>query len=94
MQKPRVTVFRSNKHLEVQVIDDFNKRTLIGMSTKGLKSAKGTKSEASVVLGKELAAKITKELKNPTVVFDRGGYKYHGRVKALAESLRAGGVKF
>ncbi len=97
---PRVSVFRSNKHLSVQLIDDINGKTLISVSDiagkkdkkVGIKSSKGKSSKASAlgtILGKQALEKgITK------VVFDRGSYRYHGRVKALAEELRKAGLKF
>lgn len=79
---PRLSVFRSNKFIYVQVIDD-KKRTGTLAAAKG-KDAK--------TIGEEIAKKLT-ELKVKAVVFDRGGYRYHGRVKALAESVRAGGIQ-
>ena len=89
--RPRLTVFRSNKHVEAQLIDDTKGETIFGL--KDLKAKKGTKSEKAVSLGssmaKELLARGYKK-----IVFDRGGYKYHGRIKALAESLRKGGIEF
>ena len=81
-QRPRLSVFRSNKFIYVQLIDDENGKTLV--------AAKSDKSEG---LGQEIAKKA-KELKIDTVVFDRGSYQYHGRVKAVADGAREGGLKF
>ena len=92
---PRVSVFRSNKHLFVQIIDDVNSKTLASSIVKSVKKSmiKGSKIDKASVIG-ELLAKKANELGIEAVVFDRGGYKYHGRVKALAEGLRKGGLKF
>ncbi len=93
-ERPRLAVFRSNKEIYAQVIDDTAGHTLVAASSreKGA-SFKGTKSERSKAVGTELAkravaAGITQ------VVFDRGGFLYHGRVKALADGAREGGLKF
>ena len=95
--KIRLTVFRSNKHIYCQIIDDSNSKTLLSSSTldkelrKKIKST-GTKEAASEV-GKDIAKKaIGKGLDK--IVFDRGGYLYHGRVKSLAEGAREIGLKF
>lgn len=90
--KPRLSVFRSNKHIFLQLIDDDSKKTLISASDLKIKK-KGTKTEIAREIGKKLAeaAKLKKIKK---VVFDRGGYKYHGRVKAAAEGAREGGLIF
>lgn len=93
---PRVAVFRSNKQIYVQVIDDLNKATLLAASSKekevaSVKSVK--KTEQAKLVGKLLAAKC-KEKGIEKVVFDRSGYKYHGRVKSLADAAREGGLKF
>lgn len=90
--KPRLSVFRSNKHIFLQLIDDNAKKTLVSASDLKTK-IKGTKTEIARKVGKKLAesAKL-KKIKN--VVFDRGGYKYHGRVKAAAEGSREGGLQF
>lgn len=94
--KPRVSVFRSNKQIYVQVIDDLKRVTLLSASSKEKEVADVTgikKTEKAKLVGKLLAAKCKeKGIKN--VVFDRGGYKYHGRVKSLAEAAREGGLKF
>ena len=96
-QRPRVSLFRSNKHIYVQIIDDRNGRTLGGVSTltKEFRDA-GTKPgtvEAAQVVGKLLAEKA-KSLNIDTIVFDRGGFRYHGAVKALADAAREGGLNF
>ncbi len=90
---PRLTVFRSNKEISVQLIDDVSGKTLVAASsrTKGL--AKGTKIETATAVGKSLAEKAVKA-GIETCSFDRNGYLYHGRVKALAEGAREGGLKF
>lgn len=89
--KPRFSVFRSNKHIFLQLIDDKSRKTLVSESDLKLKK-KATKTEIAREVGKKLAesAKL-KKIKN--VVFDRGGYKYHGRIKAAAEGAREGGLK-
>ena len=91
--KPRLSVFRSNAGIYVQVIDDLSGKTLVSASTKDLKSEKGTKVELSKKVGVAIAEKA-KAAGVTEVVFDRGGYLYHGRVKALAEGAREGGLKF
>ncbi|GGG55530.1 50S ribosomal protein L18 [Croceivirga lutea] len=92
--RPRLSVFRSNKEIYVQLIDDNNGKTLASASSrdKGLDS-KGTKSEIANAVGKSIAEKAIKA-GIETVAFDRGGNLYHGRVKALAEGAREGGLKF
>lgn len=90
-ERPRMTVFRSNKGIYVQIIDDQAGKTLVSASSKGLEG--GTKSEVAAKVGaaaaqKALAAGIQ------TVVFDRNGYLFHGRVKSLADAAREGGLKF
>ncbi|OGN03907.1 MAG: 50S ribosomal protein L18 [Candidatus Yanofskybacteria bacterium RIFCSPHIGHO2_01_FULL_44_17] len=92
---PRISVFRSNRHLFVQIIDDESRKTVVSSIIKSKKksSLKGTKTESASVIGETLAKKA-QESGITKVVFDRGGYKYHGRVKALAEGLRKGGLKF
>jgi large subunit ribosomal protein L18 len=89
--KPRLSVFRSNKHISLQLIDDNSGKTLVSASDLKLKK-KGTKTEIAREVGKKLAesAKL-KKIKN--VVFDKGGYKYHGRIKAVAEGAKEGGLK-
>jgi large subunit ribosomal protein L18 len=91
--KPRLSVFRSNKGIYAQLIDDKSGTTLLSCSSAELKTATGTKVEISKTVGQKLAEKAaTAGIKE--VVFDRGGYLYHGRVKALAEGAREGGLKF
>jgi large subunit ribosomal protein L18 len=89
--RPRLSVYRSGKHLEAQLIDDQARKTIVGL--KDLKVKKGTKAERAAnlgeVLGKEILNKGYKK-----IVFDRGGYQYHGRIKAFAESLRKSGLEF
>jgi large subunit ribosomal protein L18 len=90
--RPRLTVHRSNRYVSAQLIDDTKRETIIGMSEKTLK-VKGTKTEKAKALGLELASKI-KSKKISKIVFDRGSYSYHGRVKSVAEGLREGGLDF
>lgn len=92
---PRVSVFRSNKHIFVQLIDDAAGKTLASSMVKSKSKSvpKGTKTKLAEKVG-EMVAKKAKEAGMSKVVFDRGGYKYHGRVKALAEGLRKGGLEF
>ena len=93
--KFRVTVFKSSKNISAQIIDDKIRKTLVSASSteKNFKKNKIKKIELSNVLG-ELLAKRAKEKKIENVYFDRGGYKYHGRVKAFADSSRKNGMKF
>jgi len=93
-ERPRLNVFRSNKHIYCQLIDDERGHTLASASDRELKDLK-TKNRIEIAfqVGK-LIAKKAKELGIEKVVFDRAGYKYHGRVKALAEGARKGGLKF
>ncbi len=91
--RPRLSVYRSNQHISVQVIDDIKNVTLASGSDVLQKAVKKTKTEKAFVVGEEIAKKVLK-LKVKEVVFDRGGYKYHGRVKALAEGARKGGLIF
>jgi large subunit ribosomal protein L18 len=93
-ERPRLVVFRSNRGIEAQLVDDDAGRTLAAASWLHLKkSFKGTKSEQAAEVGKLLAANA-KKAGIERVVFDRAGYLYHGRVKALAESAREGGLQF
>ena len=90
-ERPRMTVFRSNKQIYVQLVDDSEGKTLASASSKGIEE--GTKAEVAAKVGqaiaeKALAAGITE------VVFDRNGYLFHGRVKSLADAARNGGLKF
>lgn len=95
-EKPRIAVFRSNKQIYVQVIDDLKGVTLLAASSKEKEfEAKAgiNKTEKAKLVGKLLAERCkTKGISN--VVFDRSGYKYHGRVKSLADAAREGGLKF
>lgn len=92
---PRFSVFTSNRHLFAQIIDDTNGKTIASASDyeKGSKEDKGKKSEISKRVGMKLAERA-KEKKVKKVVFDRGGKLYHGRVKAVAEGAREGGLEF
>lgn len=90
---PRLSVFRSNRHLWVQIIDDQKQKTLASSSTKKLGLKSGNKTEQAIELGKDIAKKAL-EAKIKEVRFDRGSYRYHGRVKALADSARKEGLKF
>jgi large subunit ribosomal protein L18 len=93
-ERPRLAVFRSNKGVFAQLIDDETGKTIAGASWLGLKkSFKGNKTEQAAEVGKALA-EVAKKAGIESVVFDRGGYLYHGRVKALAEGAREGGLKF
>jgi len=92
-ERPRLVVFRSNRGVEAQLVDDVAGRTLVSASWTGLAKFKGTKSEQAAEVGKLLAAKAQKA-GVARVVFDRGGYLYHGRVKALADGAREGGLGF
>jgi large subunit ribosomal protein L18 len=92
--RPRLAVFRSNKGIFAQLVDDESGRTIAGASWLGLaKSFKGSKTDQAAEVGKAIA-QAAKEAGIDTVTFDRGGYLYHGRVKALAEGAREGGLKF
>lgn len=92
---PRLSVFRSNKGIYVQLIDDVNGKTLIAASSadKGIAEVKGNKIDQAKLVGKAIAEKATK-VGISTVRFDRNGYLYHGRVKSLAEGAREAGLKF
>jgi large subunit ribosomal protein L18 len=94
LTKPRLSIFRSNKYVYAQVIDDETRKTIVGATEKELSlKEKLKKSERAKELGKLIAKKaIGKKIEK--VVFDRGSYRYHGRVKAVAEGAREGGLKF
>ena len=93
-ERPRLVVSRSNRGISAQLIDDIAGRTLASSSWIGIKSSfNGDKTEQAAEVGKLLAANA-KKAKVESVVFDRGGYLYHGRVKALADGAREGGLKF
>ena len=93
--KPRLSVFRSNSEIYAQLIDDLNGTTLAAASSrdKDIAAQKVTKTEKSKLVGSAIARKAT-ELGILKVVFDRGGNLYHGRVKAIAEAAREGGLQF
>lgn len=93
--RPRLAVFRSNKEIYAQVVDDVTGNTISAASSrdKDISSAKGTKAEIATLVGKSIAEKALKAGVE-TISFDRGGYQYHGRVKSLAEGAREGGLKF
>lgn len=89
--RPRLSVFRSTKYVYLQAIDDDAAKTLVAASEKEIKS-EGTKTERAIAVAKLLAEKA-KKAKIHAVVFDRGSYKYHGRVKAIADAVREAGVQ-
>ncbi len=91
--RPRLSVFRSNKEIYAQLIDDVNGNTLTTASSKTSEQSAKTRIETAKLVGEELAKKAI-AIGVEVVVFDRGGYLYHGRVKALAEGAREGGLKF
>lgn len=95
LERPRMTVFRSNKEIYVQLIDDLAGKTLVAASSrdKGILTQKVTKTERAKLVGKLVAEKAV-EAGIQAVIFDRNGYLYHGRIKALADSAREGGIKF
>lgn len=92
VDRPRLNVFRSNKAIYCQLIDDLSGRTLAA-SSSSLVGKEGTKTDVAKAVGLDLAQKA-KDLKISTVIFDRAGYLYHGRVKALADGAREGGLQF
>ena len=93
-ERPRLSVFRSNKQIYAQIIDDVKGVTLVSASSYKCKDVDGkNKSEQAVIVGKLLAEKAVKA-GLASVVFDRNGYQYHGRIKSLAEGAREGGLKF
>jgi large subunit ribosomal protein L18 len=94
-EKPRLAVFRSNTDIYVQLIDDVNGKTIAAASSKDkdIAAQKGTKIEKSKLVGAALARKAA-ELGITAIVFDRGGYLYHGRVKSVADGAREGGLQF
>lgn len=95
VERPRLTVFRSNKHVYAQIINDLTGTTLLSASTgeKSEKTANGGNCAAAVEVGKRLAERA-QQSGITTVKFDRNGYRYHGRIKALADAAREGGLKF
>ena len=90
---PRLSVFRSNKEIYAQLIDDVNGVTLLAASSREKEIEKGTNVEIAAAVGKLVAEKALKAGID-TITFDRGGYLYHGRIKSLAEGARAAGLKF
>ena len=88
--RPRLVVYRSLKHIAAQLVDDDSRKTLMAVSDQGLE---GTKTQRATEVGKRLAARA-KESGVSKIVFDRAGYRYHGRVKALADGAREGGLEF
>ena len=92
-EAPRLCVYRSNKNIEAQIIDDVKGVTLVSSSSMALKLENGSNVEAAAKVGQDIAEKaLAKKIKK--VVFDRSGYIYHGRVKALAEAAREAGLDF
>ena len=91
--RPRLNVFRSNAHIHAQIIDDVNGKTLVAASSVEMKLANGGNVEAAKAVGAEVAKRAL-EANITEVVFDRGGYVYHGRVQALADAAREAGLKF
>ena|SRR3989344_2377590 len=89
---PRLVVYRSNKYIYGQIIDDLKGKVLVTISEKELKATKGTKTQKAMEVGKQLAVRA-KENKIDKVRFDRSGYRYHGRVKAVAEGAKEGGLQ-
>ena len=92
-ERPRLVVFRSNRGIAAQLIDDAEGKTLAAASWLDKKSSKGAKTDQAAEVGKQLAANA-KKAGIERVIFDRGGYLYHGRVKALADAAREGGLEF
>jgi large subunit ribosomal protein L18 len=92
-ERPRLAVFRSNRGIFAQLVDDDGGRTLASANWLALKGHKGTKTDQASAVGKALAAAAV-QAGISTCVFDRGGYLYHGRVKALAQGAREGGLQF
>lgn len=90
-ERPRLTVFRSNKHLYVQLIDDLAQKTLLAANT--VKEEKGDNKDAAKWVGKSIAEKALKS-NISQAVFDRSGYRYHGVIKEIADAAREGGLKF
>jgi len=92
-ERPRLVVHRSNRGIEAQLVDDAEGRTLAAASSLHPKSKSGSKTDQASEVGKALAERA-REAGVETIVFDRSGYLFHGRVKALAEAAREGGLKF
>lgn len=92
-ERPRLCIFRSSKHVYAQVIDDVTGKTLAAASTLDTDGVKGANKDACVAIGKEIAKRAA-GINIKQVVFDRNGFLYHGRVKALADAAREGGLEF
>lgn len=92
-ERPRLNVHVSNKHIDAQLIDDTKRATVAYVSTVGQKGVEGTMTDKAVWVGNEIAKKA-KQTKVRKVVFDRNGRLYHGRIKALADAAREGGLEF
>lgn len=92
-ERPRLSVFVSNRHISAQIIDDDKHTTVASVTTVGQKAATGTMTEKAAWIGTEIAKKA-KTAKVKSVVFDRNGKLFHGRVKALADAARSGGLEF
>ncbi|MBA2361607.1 MAG: 50S ribosomal protein L18 [Actinobacteria bacterium] len=92
-ERPRLVVFRSNRGIAAQLVDDLEGKTLAAASWLDVRNSKGPKSDQATAVGK-LLAQNAKKAGVESVVFDRGGYLFHGRVKALAEAAREGGLQF
>ena len=97
-ERPRLVVFKSSKHIYAQLVDDMNQKTITGVSSltndvKAEVAKAGSKTEVAKIVGKKIAT-VGKDKKVENVVFDRNGYLYHGRIKAVAEAAREGGLKF
>ena len=90
-ERPRVSVYRSSSRMIAQLIDDTAGVTLVGLTTEA--KGKQSKTEQAAELGKRMAEAVKKQ-KKAGIVFDRGGYRYHGRVKAVAEAMREAGLDF
>lgn len=92
-ERPRLSVFRSNKHMHAQLIDDQKHVTILGATERNVTGISGNKTEKAKKIGMELA-NLAKKKNITKVIFDKGSYRYHGRVKALADGAREGGLQF
>ena len=92
-ERPRLCVMISNKHIYAQIVDDEKQKTLVSVSSSGASAVGRKNTDGARLIGQRIAA-LAKELGVGAVLFDRGGYKYHGRVKALADAAREAGLKF
>lgn len=92
-ERPRLSVYISNTNVSAQIVDDSAHKTLVAVTSVGAKAAKGTQTEKAAWVGAEIAVKA-KTAKITSVVFDRSGRKYHGRIKALADAAREKGLEF